>query len=48
MVPPEIAADIQRLVPGAELMVFESARHGLACSHGRACAEALRDFLVQS
>jgi pimeloyl-ACP methyl ester carboxylesterase len=34
-----------RAVPGSELQVIAGARHGLAHSHGRQCARALRDFL---
>ena len=46
-VPLALPVEIRERIPGAELMVFPGARHGLACSHGRACAEALRDFLAR-
>ena len=42
-----ITAEMQQLIPGAELQVFAHARHGLALSHGRECAEAYRDFLAR-
>ena len=46
-VAPPIAAELHSLVPGAELRIFPHARHGLACSHGKACAETLYDFLTR-
>ena len=46
-VPLALPVEVRELIPGAELMVFPGARHGLACSHGHACAEALRDFLAR-
>jgi pimeloyl-ACP methyl ester carboxylesterase len=44
-VPVEIAADLHARVPGSELQVFAHARHGLPLSHGRICAQVVRDFL---
>ena len=46
-VAPPITAEMHSLVPGAELEIFAHARHGLACSHGEACAECLYDFLTR-
>ena len=46
-VAPPITAEMHSLVPGAELEIFAHARHGLACSHGVACAECLYDFLTR-
>ena len=40
-----VTAEMQALIPGAEMRVFAHARHGLACSDGGACAETLYDFL---
>lgn len=44
---PHITTEMHRLIPGAELQVFAHARHGLALSHGRACADRLVDFLAR-
>ena len=41
----EITRDIQTRIPDCELQVFAGARHGLACSHGAACAQTLLEFL---
>ena len=41
----EITRDIQALIPECEVQVFPGARHGLACSHGKECAQALLGFL---
>lgn len=41
----DIPAEIHRLVPGSEVAVFPGVRHGLAFSHGPACAQALLDFV---
>ncbi len=41
----DIANVMRKLIPGAELMVFPDARHGLPFSHGEECAVALLDFL---
>ena len=41
----EITRDIQSRIPGCEVQVFPGARHGLACSHGKECAQALLGFL---
>jgi len=46
-VPLALPVEIRGLIPGAELMVFPGARHGLACSHAAACAEALSNFLAR-
>ena len=46
-VPLALPVEARGLVPGAELMTFPGARHGLACSHGAACAVALRAFLAR-
>ncbi|MEO7322134.1 MAG: alpha/beta hydrolase [Burkholderiales bacterium] len=41
----DIANAMRKLIPGADLMVFPDARHGLPFSHGEECAVALLDFL---
>ena len=41
----DIANAMRKLIPGAELMIFPDARHGLPFSHGDQCAMALLDFL---
>jgi pimeloyl-ACP methyl ester carboxylesterase len=44
-VPLAIMQDIHARVAGSEIVVFDDARHGLPCSHGRACGQTLRAFL---
>ena len=44
-VPLAVMQDMHARLPGSELQVFADARHGLPCSHGVACARALRSFL---
>jgi 3-oxoadipate enol-lactonase len=46
-VPVQAAAEMAAAVRGAELRVFDHARHGLPFSHAAACAEALADFLAR-
>lgn len=41
----EITQDIQARIAECEVQVFAGARHGLACSHGKECAQALLRFL---
>ena len=41
-----MAAELQGLVPGAELCIFANTRHGLPFSHGPACAQAMLRFLT--
>jgi pimeloyl-ACP methyl ester carboxylesterase len=41
----EITHDVQARIPDCELKVFAGARHGLACSHGAACAQTLLEFI---
>ncbi|MGD9535686.1 MAG: alpha/beta fold hydrolase [Alphaproteobacteria bacterium] len=43
----ESALERKRAMPNARLQVIAGARHGVAFSHGAACAEALRDFLTR-
>ena len=42
---PLTLADTHSLVPGAELMLFSRARHGVVLSHVTAAAKAVLDFL---
>jgi pimeloyl-ACP methyl ester carboxylesterase len=44
-VPLAVMEDMRARIAGAELQVFAGARHGLPCSHGKACGRALRAFL---
>ncbi len=44
-VPVALTAEAHALIPNAEMQVFPGARHGLACSHARECAQALLGFL---
>lgn len=44
-IPVAVMAELQSLLPGSRLKVFPRARHGLPFSHGRECAETLREFL---
>jgi pimeloyl-ACP methyl ester carboxylesterase len=44
-VPLGVMQDIHARIAGSELVVFDDARHGLPCSHGRECGRALRAFL---
>jgi len=44
-VPLAVMQDMHARIPGSELQIFADARHGLPCSHGVACAQALRSFL---
>ena len=44
-VPPHLTTEIRALIPRAEMQIVPHARHGLACSHGRECAGALRAFI---
>lgn len=46
-VPVAAAAEMAHAVRGAELRVFEHARHGLPFSHAEPCARALAEFLVR-
>lgn len=41
-----MAAELQGLVPGAELCIFPHTRHGLPFSHGSACATEMLRFLT--
>jgi 3-oxoadipate enol-lactonase len=41
-----MAAELQALVPGAELCIFPNTRHGLPFSHGEACAREMLRFLM--
>lgn len=43
----ELASDLQRLVPRAEIQYFRGARHGLFVSHALQCARAVVDFLAR-
>ena len=43
----DAATEMARTVPGAELRVFDHARHGLPFSHARECSAALADFLAR-
>ncbi len=36
-VPLAVMEEIHAAIPGSKLQVFADARHGLPCSHGRAC-----------
>lgn len=44
-IPLELAVALKRGLPDADLMVLPGTRHGIACSHGAACAAAVADFL---
>jgi pimeloyl-ACP methyl ester carboxylesterase len=44
-IPLEVALDLQARIPASEIRVFPGVRHAIVHSHGRACAEAVRDFL---
>lgn len=44
-VPLDIPAEIHRLIPASEVVVFPKARHGLPFSHARGCADAFLSFL---
>ena len=44
-IPLEIMASMRAAIAGAELQVFANSKHGLPLSHGRECAEVLRNFL---
>jgi pimeloyl-ACP methyl ester carboxylesterase len=46
-VPLAVMEEMHRRIAGSELRVFADARHGLPCSHGRAGARVLRDFLAR-
>ncbi len=46
-VPVAIPMEIRERIPNCELQVFAGARHGLACSHARACSRTLLDFLAR-
>ena len=46
-VPVAIPLEIRERIPDCELQVFAGARHGLACSHARACSRTLLDFLAR-
>lgn len=43
--PPATLIDTHSRVPGAELRLFDGARHGVVLSHGEAAARAMLDFL---
>ena len=44
-IPVAVMAELHALLADSRLKVFPRARHGLPFSHGRECAEALRQFL---
>jgi pimeloyl-ACP methyl ester carboxylesterase len=44
-VPLTVMTDMHARIDGSELQVFADARHGLPCSHGAACGQAVRAFL---
>jgi len=44
-IPLEVMASMRALIPNAELQVFAHSKHGLPLSHGRACAQVLKEFL---
>ena len=44
-VPLAVMEDMHARIAGAELRVFDDARHGLPCSHGAACGAVVRAFL---
>jgi pimeloyl-ACP methyl ester carboxylesterase len=46
-IPLEVMASMRAQIPGAELHVFNHAKHGLPLSHGEACARVLADFLAR-
>lgn len=43
----EVTAAMHHLIPVSEMHIFSHTRHGLACSHGRQCAELLKSFLAR-
>ena len=43
--PPTVLADTHARVPGAEMVLFAGARHGVVLSHGTAAAQAMLAFL---
>ncbi len=47
-IPLEIMASMRAAIPGAVLQVFANSKHGLPLSHGRECAQVLRDFLQRT
>ena len=46
-IPLDLPVALRAGLPDAELMVIPGARHGIACSHGRTCADAALDFLAR-
>ena len=46
-IPVDVMREVHARIPGAELKVFESAKHGLPFSHGKACAEIFCDFVTR-
>ena len=40
-----VTAEMHAMISTSEMQIFADARHGLACSHGQQCADALRQFL---
>lgn len=46
-VPVSHMAEMQAMIPDAELQVFAHARHGLPFSHAGACAKAVKAFLAR-
>jgi pimeloyl-ACP methyl ester carboxylesterase len=44
-VPLAVMEEMHAGIAGSELQLFPDARHGLPCSHGAACGQALRAFL---
>jgi pimeloyl-ACP methyl ester carboxylesterase len=45
--PPPVLADTHARVPGAEMRLFNGARHGVVLSHGVAAAQTMLDFLAR-
>jgi pimeloyl-ACP methyl ester carboxylesterase len=46
-IPVTVMAEMKQQIPDCELQVFAHTRHGLPLSHGAACAQVLRDFLLR-
>ena len=45
LLPPSVLVDTHARVPGAELRLFDGARHGVVLSHGEAAARTMLDFI---
>ena len=46
-IPLEVPVELKDLLPDGRLKVIPSARHGIACSHARECAQEARAFFEE-